>query len=450
MQLDRFKTKKMRYGINATVLTVMFIIAIILVNMLAGVITEKFPSVNIDLSENGQFAISKATKDAIKDIDKDILMTVVVYDQEEDIFVDELISRYKEINSKISSLYVDLAKNPTVMQKYEGLNPTGSLVVEANDRYEVIDFDTLYGQVGRMEDAESYVTNAIISVTSDDEKKILFTQGHGEKEFDTLKKTFEKKFFETGYIDLTKDEISGCDVLAICAPSADFTQQEINIIENYVLKGGSIQVYFDPGAAYLPNIAEYVKEWGIEIKNEVVSEKDSSHIYSGNNGFLPVVSENDYTKNVNPRMLYKQSFRMDILFSENKGVTNYPLLTTTDKATTVANSVDTGVNGQYNIVVMCERVLDDNSIVKMLMSGSTLNFEQNYENQYVGNADMAMAVTEGMLNAEDYVKTETKKSSSIALQMTLTQVVFILVVLVLIAIGILVFGIVVWGKRRYL
>ena len=63
---ELFKTKNMRYGINATALTVMFIVVVVLVNMLAGALSDKFPSINIDLSENGQFEISKATKEAIK------------------------------------------------------------------------------------------------------------------------------------------------------------------------------------------------------------------------------------------------------------------------------------------------------------------------------------------------------------------------------------------------
>jgi len=449
---ELLKTKKMRYGINATALTVMFIVVIILVNMLAGVASEKFPSINIDLSENGQFEISKATKEAIKDISKDIKMTVILYEQTSDIFIDELLGRYKEINGKITSSYIDPAKNPTAIQKYEGINPRGTLIVESGERYEAIDFDDLYGEIGRMEDAESLVTNAIVSVTSDEEKNILFTTGHGEKDFDTLLKTVEKKFFNKNVIDIRQSKIENCDILAICAPSSDFTQQEIAAVEAFVRDGGNLQIYLDPESAYLPNLAEYIKEWGIEVKNETVCEKNSNYIYAAQSGYIPVYSENDYTKSLTAPLLYKQSFRLNVLYSETKGVTNYPVLTTTDKATTLVNSADSGAAGKYNIAIMSERVLDnsENTIVKMFLSGSTLLFNESYSNQFVGNADMALAVVQGMLSAEDYVEIETKKSEAMALQMTVTQVIFVLVVLVLIAVGILVLGIVIWSKRRFL
>ena len=449
---ELFKTKKMRYGINATALTVMFIVVVVLVNMLAGALSDKFPSINIDLSENGQFEISKATKEALKDISKDIDLTVVLYNQPSDIFVDELLARYKEVNQNISTSYVDPAKNPTAIQKYKNINPAGSLVVESGDRYEIISFDDLYGQIGSMEDAESLVTNAIVAVTSDDEKTILFTTGHNEKNFDTLVKTAENKFFNTGEIDIRKDKIENCDILAICAPSGDFTQQEIAAIEAFVRGGGSLQIYLDAQAPYLANLNEYIKEWGIEVKNETVLEKDNGHIYASQNGFVPVVPENDYAKKIGTTLLYENALRLEILYSDTKGITSYPVLTTTDKATTVVNANDTNTSGVYNIATITERVLDteDNKVVKLFLSGSTLLFEESYSNQFVGNANMALNILQGMIPSEEYVEIETKKSEAQALQMTVTQMIYVLVVLLLIAIGILITGIIIWSKRRFL
>lgn len=444
--------KKRHFGLNATLITILFIVAVILVNMIAGMITEKFPSVNIDLSENGQFKISKATKEVVKNIKEEVKLITVIYGEEPDSYLKELLDRYEEIGGNIKFSHIDSAKNPTAVQKYGNINAYDSLIVESKDKYKAIDFGELYGNMGRMENAESLITNAIVFVTSEKERNILTTTGHGEKDLLTVNEIAMRKYFNVSSIDLRQNKIENCDILVIGAPRNDFTQQELAAIEEYMANGGNIQLYIDPTSGYLTNLFEYIKEWGVEVKNETVKENDSNYIYAAGNGFLPVLEENDITKEMNKNILYNQAYRLDILFNKINNITITPVLKTTENATTLIGDSDSGEKSAYNIALMSVRDLEnkESEISKMFISGTTLFMDKKYTDQYVGNESVANSIMQNMLSFEDYVEIETKKTEAEALNMTLTQVIFVLVVILMLAIGIIVYGIVVWSKRRYL
>ena len=135
--------------------------------------------------------------------------------------------------------------------------------MESKDKYKAIDFGELYGNMGRMENAESLITNAIVFVTSEKERNILTTTGHGEKDLLTVNEIAMRKYFNVSSIDLRQSKIENCDILVIGAPRNDFTQQELAAIEEYMANGGNIQLYIDPTSGYLTNLFEYIKEWGV-------------------------------------------------------------------------------------------------------------------------------------------------------------------------------------------
>lgn len=445
---NKFKSTKFRYGFNATLITVLFIVAVLLINMLAGVITDKFPDINIDLTKNKQFAITQQTKDALKDVNMPVTMKLMLYEETSDPVIEELLGRYKQIKSDIYIEKIDLAKNPTAAQKYGNIDPYGTLVIENGDKFEVISFDSLYGSSQDLADAESLITNGIISATVGEKKTVLFSEGHGEYPAYGIAAIAQKNYYNYDVIDLKKAELKPqeCDLLVIFAPTEDFTQQEIAAVESYVLGGGQLQIYLNPLTSYLTNLCEYVKEWGIEVKNETVAEKNNNNI-AQQGLYIPVVSDNDYTKNIDSDLYYQNSFRLDILYSETKGITAIPVLTTTTNASTVTSSGDTNRVGQYNISVVSERVLDDNSIVKMYVSGSTLIHERE---DYLFNDDICSSVISGMLASESYVEIPSKSTETQAFRLTTTNFIFIIIIIVLITLAVLAYGIVVWSKRRFL
>lgn len=446
------KSKKFRYGTNATILTALFIVIVIVLNIGVGMLVERFPSLKIDLSSNNMFSISQQTRDAIGSLEKDVTIYVVQTSDGENTMYNEILNRYKELSPHIDFSYVNVTQDPSFLQKYSGqLNPVGSFVIESGERFEIVSSTDVLGTTGRFETAENTLTNAILSVTSNEKRKIYFTTGHEEPGFNTLENVAEEKFFDYETIDLRQQTLGEADMLIIGAPKTDFTMAEIDAVDSFVKQGGSLQIYLDPQSPYLTNLCEYIKEWGIEVKNEIVNEEDSSRLAEQYDGFIPTVANTDYSGSVTSNILCTPSFRLDILYSGSRSVTSSPVLTTSSSGTaTPAGSDQKSEPNTFNISVLTTRVLDDQSEVQMYVCGTPLNLTAEYRQQFVGNIQLATTLFTKMLKSENLVDIPDKTADVRAVSMSMASVVSIVVIFVLIAFGILNTGIVIWIRRRRL
>jgi len=277
-------------------------------------------------------------------------------------------------------------------------------------------------------------------------KTVYFSEGHGELPAYGIAQAAAKNYYEYDVLDITTKKIENCDMLVIFCPDTDFSQGEIALIESYVLNGGNLQIYLSPEHEYLPNLCEYIREWGVDVKNEVIVEKNQENV-TQQKMFIAVKDDNDYTKNVKKNQYYTYAFKLDNLYSNTKGITLHQVLKSTDKATTLNQDGDTGNIGTHIISMVSERVLDDNSTVKMYVSGSSLLFENS---DYMYNEEICQSVMMGILPSKNYVEIADKMTQDVKLLMTGTDLAFVAIVIFLLAIGILVSGIVVWSRRRKL
>lgn len=439
-------SNKLRFGFNATLVTVLFVIAVLLCNALTGAVLDKFPSLNIDLTKNKQFEISKESKDALSDITDPVTMKLLISGSTGEPVIEELLGRYKQVKNNIVVEKIDIEKNPASVSKYTNFDPNGTLIIENKDKYEAVSFVSLYGNKGDLENAESLITNGIISVTKGEKKTVLFSEGHGEYPAYTIAAVAQKNYYNYDVLDITKEKIENCDMLVIFCPSVDFTSSEIADLETYVLSGGNLSIYLNPVGQYLPNLCEYIKEWGIEVKEELISEKNNDNT-AKQNLFIPLVSENKYTENTGKTLYYQHSYKLESLYSGTKGITLYPVLTSTDKATTKNETGETTNIGTHTISMVSERVLEDNSYVKMYVSGSSLLYEID---SYMYNEDVCQSVLLGILPSESYADIPSKTTNNSQLLITQTNFIFIIIVVIILAVLLIVSGIVVWSKRRKL
>lgn len=445
-------SKKIRYGANATILTALFIVIVIVLNFAVGMLVERFPSVKIDLSSNNMFEISQETKDAISKVDRDVKIFLVQTSDSQNPMYNEILGRYKELSSHIDYSYINITKDPSFLQKYSGqLNPVGSFVIESGERFEIVSSSSIDGKTGRFETAENTLTNAILSVTSDVKKTIYFTAGHEESELKTLQGIAQEKFFETKTIDLRQEAPQEYNMMIIGGPKTDFTMAEIDAVDTFVKKGGNLQIYLDPSAPYPTNLCEYIKEWGVEVKNEIVNEEDPSKVVKQYDGFLPTVAQADYANNMSGNILCTPSLRLDILYSNTKSVTSEAILTTTEKGvSTPVGSDQKSEANTFNISVLTTRVLDGQGETTMYLCGTLLNMTEEYQQQYVGNAQISSAILSKTLKSENFVNLPDKTANVKAVTMSTASTISIAVIIVILTFSILIFGIVIWIRRRRL
>ena len=96
---EEIKSRKFKYGTLATVFTIIFIVAVILVNVLLGYMTKRFVW-EFDMTKEGLFEISEDTKEVIDDLQRDVLITVLAEETD-----------YRDSTEMLSNLY-------EIMQRY--------------------------------------------------------------------------------------------------------------------------------------------------------------------------------------------------------------------------------------------------------------------------------------------------------------------------------------------
>lgn len=280
-----YGTRQARYGTVSIVGIVVAIAIFAAVNYL-GVRQSK----RWDLTENQAYSLSEQTVRILQNLDAPVQFTV--YDQETgfDRFRPRFDTyQYESDNVKVE--YVDVDRQPGRAKEAE-INAYGTVVATYKDREQ------------RFTNTEEQdITNALIKLVSGAEKKVYFTQGHGERDttsadrmrgYNAVSEALGRDNFSVAALPLIQQPQVPDDasVVVIAGPDTDFLQPEIDALKRYVARGGKVLALIDPpqpGGADLPNLQGFLKEWAIEFGNDVVLDASGIGQLFGGDATVPVV-----------------------------------------------------------------------------------------------------------------------------------------------------------------
>lgn len=243
-----------------------------------------------DLTENQAFSLSEQSVKVLQGLDVPVQITV--YDQQLnfDNFRDRL-EPYAYETDKIQVEYVDIDRNPARAKQAE-VQQTGTILMTYKDRTQ---------RVSNTDEQD--ITNALIKLVTGQEKKVYFTQGHGEHDtagsdrlgYATITTALGRDNFSVDKLVLAqqKDVPDNATVIIIAGPQTDFLVPEIDALKRYVGKGGKVMVMLDPpevNATDLTNIRAFVKEWAIEFGNDVVVDASGMGQLFGGDASVPVAA----------------------------------------------------------------------------------------------------------------------------------------------------------------
>ena len=107
--------------------------------------------------------------------------------------------------------------------------------------------------------------SAVLRITSEDEKIVYFTQGHGEKTLDDgedsgiqrAKSVLESLGYDVFALNLLmKDGVpEDADTVVTCGPQKDLFKEELDSMASYLEKGGALLILVDPHN--LPNLEQF-------------------------------------------------------------------------------------------------------------------------------------------------------------------------------------------------
>ncbi len=244
-----------------------------------------------DLTANQVFSLSEQTLKVVRGLDAPAKITVYDLATGFDRIKDRL-EEYAYQSKQLTVEYVDLDRQPA-RAKAAGVTAPGTLVLEYKGRVERI-----------TQTEEQDIANAFIKATTGEERMLYFTQGHGEKDPASAERTGynavaeslkgDNYGFEKLVLAQTAAVPDGATAVIIAGPVTDFFPGEIDAIKKYLATGGTLLAMLDPaekaGQGGLPNLAGLLKEWGIEVGDDIVVDASGVGQMFGAGPTVPVAA----------------------------------------------------------------------------------------------------------------------------------------------------------------
>jgi hypothetical protein len=343
----RLRKQKYKYGTIATIFTVAVVTSIILLNVLVGIITDKY-GIKFDMTSDKRFEITDDTISVLKNLDKKVNIDVFM---SEDNFraqtygneMAEILYKYKVYGGDMIGLtFVDPLRNPTYADKYksEVTITEGTVVVQGGEDFSAIVPDSLYywydasHQQAVGTSIERKVTTSILNLSLKAENKptAAILWGHNELNLKGLQTLLAESSYNVIVLNLLTDDIpDNVSLMIINSPSTDYTVGEIDKIEKYLDKHKNLIFFYGSEVPELTELELLFKEWGATFANSVVC--DSTYRVLGeyyNIVTVPSTADNELTQGlgINQYVIMPYSREMHTARVDNSLVTVTELLST--------------------------------------------------------------------------------------------------------------------------
>jgi ABC-type uncharacterized transport system involved in gliding motility auxiliary subunit len=234
-------------------------------------VSQKY-SVHWDWTESGLHSLAQGSKQVLSQIPEDQQVEIYAFfaDPEE---ARGILDPYDYASDRLSYKIFDANKSPLLAQRLE-VGADRVLVVCAGP------CETSVATVKTTELTEQKLTEAIRSVVSKP-RKVYFVIGHDESEpaseadngLSVIASALGSENIKYDTLLLAQaDKIpDDADAVAIVGPSFSFFEREINALDGYLKKGGSVLLLTD--ALQDAKLAEPLRKWSIELGSDLIVDQ---------------------------------------------------------------------------------------------------------------------------------------------------------------------------------
>lgn len=481
------KSRKAKHGTVAMAITALVIVMVIVLNIIIGLLVNRFPDLELDLTSNNSFALQDDTIDYVSHLNNDVTVYILM---EKDKFESQgtyFVQAQKMLNKmasksdgKMKIKYVDLTSNPSFTSNYPNVDWQSSsanniVLVESGKQYKVLTLtdcfeydEQTYNYYGTYSftgtKIEQAVVTAILNVTTDDKVVVDMIKGNNEQDYSSLKSLLENNAYQVNDVSLaTGDFDKDAKVAIMYAPSVDLDEKIVEKLSTWLSNDGKYgrSLIYVPTAdmGEMPNLDDFLKKWGMSIDRGYVFETDETALVNASSPYAFTVSYGDYYKD------NLKNSKIPVVVSESHAVnitdenTAHALLKTTNKAGVLPIDADkswdykdaiTG-NGE-NVAAEGVMTNEDKKSSRVVVFGSYVMFSDTIM-QYnsFNNSAYFMNVINTIADKEDVgITIESKSIDNTELGITdvATQNTMLVVFVIVIPIAILVAGFVFWLRRR--
>ena len=303
--VSAFSGRQARYGSIASVSILVVLGILVAINYIGSKQNKRW-----DLTVNKQFSLSDQTRNVLTKLDAPLQVRVFTQDTEFDRFKDRL-KEYQYASKQVSTDYIDPDKKPQIARQNQ-VERIPTVVFEYKGRTERV-----------TSDSEQDLTTGIIKVVSGQQRKVYFTQGHGEKDTASSERDGYKSIVDAlGRENYTVDKgvlaqqgsvPDDAAVVIVAGPRIDFFPNEVDALKKYLAKGGKLLLELDPpdkvDSPALTNLNALAHEWGVDVADDILFDLSGMGRLVGTSELVPLAASY-------PSHPITQGFRL---------VTGYPL-----------------------------------------------------------------------------------------------------------------------------
>ena len=482
--------KKFKHGSMSTVMIVVVVVVAILLNIGAGALVDRFPSLNMDLTSDKRLSLSEKSEEVAQNVQNDTkIIFLATQETLENYYGDQatrfiqLAAKLAEVNGKISVEYVDLEKNPGFLSQYEEADSLDmlSVIVESPKRHKILSIEGDLMEYSSTDqawynNADAAFASALLMVNSEKLPVVTFTTGSGEQDYSSLMSYLQDNNFDCNELNLlTAAEVpEETDVLVLNAPSHDLTQEQIAVLDDYLSTteddANHLLVTFNPSqAADMPNLKAFMEDWGIGVQTEAsyILESDSNRYVRVPQLPLLQIDEEGLLSSLadlNKPVVATAIVQLEKLFDYQSGVTVSDVITTYDTAFGVPAGVDENwepEESSYKSFPVLTYSTSGTFINGVFQGASvTACASSDLLNSFLSQSSFGNA--ESVLNLFRYLTNTTDTSEDIYITpvevsqnnitMTASQVTTygLVIFTIILPLAVLIVGFVMWLRRRHL
>ena len=281
-----FARRQTRYGTLAATSVLAVLGILIAINYIGARQNKRW-----DLTANKQFSLSDQSKNVIVKLDAPL--QILVFDKETEFprFQDKL-KEYQYLSKQVTAEYIDVDKKPAAARQNQ-ISQYGTIVLNYKGRTERVTADN-----------EQDITNGIIKVVSGQQKKLYFTQGHGERDttsadrdgYNAIAAALGRENYGVDKLVLAQQGAVPADatMVIIAGPKTDFFAPEVEALKKYLEASGKVMVEIDPpdkaDSAPLANLIALAHDWGVQVGNDVVVDVSGMGRLIGTDASVPVAA----------------------------------------------------------------------------------------------------------------------------------------------------------------
>jgi ABC-type uncharacterized transport system involved in gliding motility auxiliary subunit len=272
--------RQARYGSNALILILAFIGIVVAINYLIYHNPKSW-----DLTEDKQHTLAPETLNTLQSLPEKVTAQAFYSQRSPTTSAEQLLEQFKDnSDGKFDYEFINPEENPLAAQQAK-VTQDGTIVLTMGASQQPVRYAS-----------EQELTGSLVRLMNPASQTVYFLTGHGEynpedqgdQSYSMVKRTLESKNYTVKVLNLlTENKIpEDAQAIIIAGPRQPISQAEVDLLKEYLAKGGSLIPMLEPipvtdfGDAADP-LAEYLlNDWGIQLSKDIVVDLTSQQPFA--------------------------------------------------------------------------------------------------------------------------------------------------------------------------